>query len=204
MIIGLTGRKGAGKDTVGQMLVEHYDFTRIAFADKLKEAVANLFGITVAEVEAMKTQPNAEVHLFLENEIFVPAKGDPNHTPYVAFPYRYFLQRFGTEMGRNTFGEDFWVKLWLEALPDKGDVVATDVRFENEIHAVRASGGKIIEIIRPGHEPDGHASEEPLDQYLIDEWIGNDGTIEELRAKVDFTIGGLINMSKAWVPPEEC
>jgi deoxynucleotide monophosphate kinase-like protein len=202
MIIGLTGRKGAGKDTVGQMLVEHYDFTRIAFADKLKEAVANLFGITIEQVDELKNSPS---HIRITR-----ARGAQNS---ISMPYsdtitllywREFLQRFGTEMGRNTFGEDFWVKLWLEALPDKGDVVATDVRFENEIHAVRASGGKIIEIIRPGHEPDGHASEEPLDQYLIDEWIGNDGTIEELRAKVDFTIGGLINMSKAWVPPEEC
>ena len=37
MIIGLMGAAGAGKDAVGRILCEHHGFTRVAFADKLKE-----------------------------------------------------------------------------------------------------------------------------------------------------------------------
>ena len=37
MIIGLTGYAQSGKDTVAKILVENYGFTRIAFADKIRE-----------------------------------------------------------------------------------------------------------------------------------------------------------------------
>lgn len=36
MIIGLAGYAGAGKDTVGEILVSDYGFKRVAFADSLK------------------------------------------------------------------------------------------------------------------------------------------------------------------------
>ncbi len=37
MIIGLTGYAQSGKDTVANILVERYGFTRVAFADKIRE-----------------------------------------------------------------------------------------------------------------------------------------------------------------------
>lgn len=37
MLIGISGRMGSGKDTVGAYLVEHHGFTRYAFADQLKQ-----------------------------------------------------------------------------------------------------------------------------------------------------------------------
>jgi dephospho-CoA kinase len=37
MIIGLSGYSRSGKDEVAKILVEDYGFTRIAFADKIRE-----------------------------------------------------------------------------------------------------------------------------------------------------------------------
>ena len=37
MIIGLTGYAQAGKDSVANSLVQNYGYTRVAFADKIKE-----------------------------------------------------------------------------------------------------------------------------------------------------------------------
>jgi cytidylate kinase len=37
MIIGLTGYAQSGKDTVAKILVENYGYTRVAFADKIRE-----------------------------------------------------------------------------------------------------------------------------------------------------------------------
>ena len=37
MIIGLTGYAQSGKDTVAKILIEQYGFTRVAFADKIRE-----------------------------------------------------------------------------------------------------------------------------------------------------------------------
>lgn len=42
MIIGLSGYAGAGKDTVGQILVSDYGFKRLAFADTLKSVAKRL------------------------------------------------------------------------------------------------------------------------------------------------------------------
>jgi len=37
MIIGLSGYAQSGKDTVAEVLVDNYGFTRVAFADKIRE-----------------------------------------------------------------------------------------------------------------------------------------------------------------------
>lgn len=44
MIIGVTGCAGAGKDEVGKYFVEHYGFTRLAFADEVKRVATEVFG----------------------------------------------------------------------------------------------------------------------------------------------------------------
>lgn len=180
MLIGITGCKGSGKDTAASFLVNEYGYTKIGFADKLKEAVANLFDITVAEVEYWKLTGNMDV------KIERPGYGELS-IPHIRLSWREFLQRFGTEMGRNTFGEGFWIERWWDqvdslAEKDQFDIVIPDVRFKNEADAIHSSGdGVIIEIVRPGHEPDGHESESPLPESMIDARVINDGDIEFLR-----------------------
>lgn len=46
LVVGISGRKGSGKDTIGAHLVSKYDFKRVAFADSLKDACADIFGFT--------------------------------------------------------------------------------------------------------------------------------------------------------------
>lgn len=54
--IFLTGLMGSGKDTLGRALVEQAGFARLAFADALKEEVAEHLGITVPELNARKAE----------------------------------------------------------------------------------------------------------------------------------------------------
>ena len=44
MIIGICGLIGSGKGTAADILVEQHGFTKISFADKLKDGVATVFG----------------------------------------------------------------------------------------------------------------------------------------------------------------
>ena len=44
MIIGICGLIGSGKGTVADILVNTHKFTKISFADKLKDGVASVFG----------------------------------------------------------------------------------------------------------------------------------------------------------------
>lgn len=48
-IVGIVGKKGSGKDTVAEYLWFEYLFTRLAFADKLKEVAKDLFNITAKD-----------------------------------------------------------------------------------------------------------------------------------------------------------
>jgi len=45
-IMGVSGQAGSGKDTVGDYLVEKYDFTKIALADPIKHLGYHVFGFT--------------------------------------------------------------------------------------------------------------------------------------------------------------
>jgi len=183
MLIGLCGCKQVGKDTAAQWLVEEQGYTRLAFADKLKEAVANLFNLTIQEIDILKTTGGRVVV-------------DDDVTPllYTSYSLRVFLQRFGTEMGRNTFGRHFWIGQWLDAfqmIDHDTPVVVTDVRFENEARQIKIEGGFIIQIVRPGYNPDGHASEERLSEHLIDAYVENNTNLDEFKAKFLATIEGL-------------
>lgn len=108
---------------------------------------------------------------------------------------RRYLQNLGNQ-ARPIFGEDFWVdqvlppigltpgaqRYALNAFYPGVDVLCiTDLRYENEARRVKALGGVIWEVVRPGTGSDGHASEQPLPPELIDWMIHNDGNLDTLE-----------------------
>lgn len=64
----------------------------------------------------------------------------------------------------------------------------TDVRYPNEAERVLALGGEVWEVVRPGLEPDGHASEQPLARELVTRVIDNSGTLGDLRNNVAWVL----------------
>jgi len=184
-VVGLCGYKGSGKDTVGAHLVKMYGFERRAFADKLKEAVAALFAIDPMDVDDFK---NIET---LRCGIFDPTRTDNQRSNH--FTYRQFLQRFGTEMGRNVFGPDFWVNLAMST-PMTRPTVFTDARFDNELRAIKSIGGKIVWIERSGYESDGHASEQKPSDGMIDYTIYNNSDFIGLYASMENMMSDLYGM----------
>jgi len=101
--------------------------------------------------------------------------------------YRRLMQRLGTEGGRAILGQNLWVDALLRRIEAiEGDVVVTDVRFDNEAAALRDLGAEIWLIQRPGVDVgDGHPSERGISPDRVTRMIGNDGSIEELYARVD-------------------
>lgn len=75
----------------------------------------------------------------------------------------------------------------LELADPRGPVVITDVRFENEAEFVRTRGGYIVHVHRPGAArttESTHPSERPLSVAEGDHVLRNDGTLQELEARV--------------------
>lgn len=65
-IVAVTGRAGAGKDTIGDHLVTTHGFEKLNFADSLRDAAALLFGLTRAQMldATLKETPLPPNHLY--------------------------------------------------------------------------------------------------------------------------------------------
>ncbi len=199
MIIGLTGKKGSGKDTAAKYLVDNYGYERKAFADSLKQSVAALFDIPFEKVDEYKvdlggTLPHVEVIIDLGEYREQPGYGRVLHHTQYSMSWREFLQRYGTESHREIFGYNFWVDqvlpyidrdkaMWASYTLQK--YVISDVRFENEAARVRYYGGKIVEIMRPSlaNVKDAHVSEQiPTPDFQI---INLDNNMASLYTGID-------------------
>lgn len=166
-VIGLTGPIGCGKSTAAAHL-ETKGYERIKMAGALKDMM-RVIGMTDAHIEGdLKEVPSALLC---------------GKTP------RFAMQTIGTEWGRDIIGNDIWCNIWtakaLHVLRSHSfGVVCDDVRFANEVEAVKSVGGIIIEIVRPGCERSAsHASESF--EISADIKIMNDGSIENLVKNLD-------------------
>lgn len=105
--------------------------------------------------------------------------------------FRHMAQTLGTDWGRNLIDKDLWVNLVIAAKNRPNLVVIDDVRFPNEFEAIKAEGGQVWRIYRPGQEPvNDHPSEGLLEGREFDEQIANDGSVGELEAKVIAALTG--------------
>lgn len=186
MIIGLTGKKGHGKDTLARELVVRDEFVRLAFADALKESAAALFDVPVELFDAHKNREDAII------EFTTGGGGCLRLHTHAQLTVRQFLQRYGTEAHRDVFGDSFWIDVMRRKIAahmvttetgaiDK--IVVTDVRFENEAKLIRKLGGHVIEVYRPQvvDAGDGHASEQTP---IADAIVWNEGTPQETYSRL--------------------
>lgn len=143
-LVGLVGYAQAGKDTFAGML----GYSRLAFADPLKQlAVACRPSFDLFNGSDCWPLDEIVEHLGWER-----AKAE---VPGV----REFLQNLGVG-ARDILASDIWVQAAFAKYDPSQPTVFTDVRFPNEIDAIRHRGGVIVRIDRVGHAPvNSHVSE---------------------------------------------
>lgn len=225
MIIGIIGRcitpdsrtftVGSGKDTVADDLCEHFGFVKMALADEMKRwflslgvPKENLWGPSHKRMEPVAVLGGKSTREALQtlgtdwgrnmiwediwvNRVMSQAKqllDDPKYSIYVP--------EEGV-VGRTEFypqGE-----LERDEVPKHpiSGVVISDVRFVNELRALRELGAKTLLIDRPvplDAAPEGmnfdHQSERDLDRFSeadFDKMIYNDGDLKDLRRAVKKT-----------------
>lgn len=150
MIIGLVGFAGSGKGTVGDILVDRYDYSKLSFADAVKDATSAIFGWPRNLLEG---DTDASRKFREEKDDFWSARFGYDVTP------RHMLQLMGTEAGREVFHTDLWVHTVERRIKYKQEwefetnFVIPDVRFPNEIEAIRKMGGFVVRVKR-GDEPE--------------------------------------------------
>ena len=141
MIIGICGLIGSGKDTAADYLVGFHGFRRDSFAGTLKDAVSAVFGWDRELIEGRT--PEARAWREQVDTWWAERLNMPHLTP------RWILQYWGTEVCRENFHDDIWIAALESRLARRADhTVISDVRFPNEIKAIKQQGGRIVWIQR--------------------------------------------------------
>lgn len=176
MLIGLTGYAQAGKDTVAEVLVNNFGYTRVAFADPIRDFCYeqnSIIGSVAGEPIFLKT--------VVDRDGWDEAKKSDS--------VRRTLQNTGIA-ARNIFGADFWVHQAMKKITTL-KVVITDVRFKNEADLIKANGGQIWRVRRLGVSAvNSHVSETQMDDYAVDQIFLNNGTKEDLEVLIQTRMRG--------------
>jgi hypothetical protein len=172
-LIGLSGRRGSGKDTVAcilQQLQPEREWQIRSFGDSIKSVCAAL---TSEDVAPYYTQ-----------------EGKAELVPTFHRTRGEMLQQVGQAL--REWEPLVWVDAFFAALPADAFVLVPDVRFANEADPIRARGGFMLRVEGDplnqrgdGTRDDNHPSEIAMDDYPhFDFTLHNTGSVEDLTRQV--------------------
>ena len=173
MIIGVAGYARAGKDTIADYLVEKHGFTKLSFAEPIREGLYRL-----------------NPKIMIMEGVYVSLSYAVDHWGWdllkdISADVRPLMQRFGSEFARKMFGDNFWVDLAMSKAKEHDKVVLADVRYANEAATIK-SHGLLWRVNRDGVGPaNEHPSEHALDEFTYDTILSNDTLVQDLYAQVD-------------------
>lgn len=139
-LIGICGRKGSGKSTLGKIIAEHaLSQHRPVFFVPFAKFLKDMLAAAGLPMEWFTDPAHKEqVKSLLQGK-----------TP------RHAMITLGTEWGRDMIGQEFWVGLWRHYVVDidanhswKSVVICDDVRFPQELQAIRDLDGFAVGICR--------------------------------------------------------
>jgi hypothetical protein len=166
-IYGFAGPAGSGKSLAASMIP---GVLVMGFSDPLYAMLAVMLGISEAALRQQDTKAKT--------------------IDWLGRSPRQLLQTLGTEWGREMLGSSVWVdhafrRVEANAAAGVKAVAFADVRFENEAEAIRARGGRIVHVNRPGIARSGHVSEAGVQVLPADLVLHNTGTPDDLRRAVE-------------------
>ena len=178
----LSGWSGAGKDAVGNVLVRRYGAKRLAFADYLKELVAEQYKFpvqwahtTIGKQTILPCGKTVRQVLFTEGQLIRKNLNDPE----------LFARHVADQIVADQTTQLFCITDWR--LPIE-HAVLSKVCFENGIRLLK------VQIRRDGQlqsDVDHAETERALDVWVFDIYLINPGTslgaLEESIAKSKFS-----------------
>ena len=179
----LLGSAGSGKDTMANLLIRKVGNCHIlSFAAPVKRMTGKMIRYISDDENLGLTQKMEQMT-------------DSQYREFM----RHFWQWFGTEVGRQTISEDFWVNKLRDSLedvetaypPTDGMVpafVITDCRFSNEHQWGIDNGFVVVRISGDWRQSGGipnHSSE--ISHITLKEhlYFSNNGTIKEMEDWID-------------------
>ena len=157
LIIQISGKKRAGKDTLAQFLLSAYQdqgksVELMSYAEPLKDIAATILNVTPTQLDTFKNEPELYKLVTMNKDNFVTVTN-----------YRSVLQLLGSEAMKKWFGPNVWVDLLNHRInQSKADVIIIpDWRFKSEAinNTVKR---RVLTHIK---STDTHVSEIDLDDY---------------------------------------
>ena len=191
-LIGLAGRKESGKSELAS-ICNKYGYETLSFATPLKTLIANLLGITIADVNKLKNANNTYVLqsmdlIFLSKETDIPIEIIKEKCGDKSFKNtRELMQFIGTDLIRE-YCSDWHINKVREIIETNGDknFVIDDVRFPNERELIESLGGTLWFVVRPKLDNvSNHISETALKWQEFDNIIVNNKSLEYLKYNWD-------------------
>lgn len=144
-------------------------------ADLLKIAVMELFGATYEQCYGTNEQKNTPTEIrwsnmakVLDKSVLKKLKEEDKLEAFMTA--RDIMQQFGTNVLRK-INPDIWVNAALKKIDNEKPEIALigDIRFENELDAVKNAGGKVIKLtlnpLNSDHESELSVDSIPLNKF---------------------------------------
>lgn len=182
-LLGCAGQLRNGKDVTADYLAHKLGWARGAFASNVKRIFCETFNVDSDFIEQWKT-------------ISEPPPG-------FSMPVRQALQFIGD--GFRSIKDGIWIEKLLKC--NTNSLIISDIRYKNELLKVKQLNGHNILIHRPGFlNDDPNPSEAVMKEFvlhfldnklegkveskseaysLIDFFLINDGTLDDLYSKID-------------------
>lgn len=179
IVIGISGKKGSGKNTLASQIVQHCggDYTVIHFADRLKSICIEISGFSkelfyddiLKETELLAP---VDLDTWVDRlsdltDLHILPRGLTAKTP------REILQFVGTDYVRSV-DRNFWERKLVERVstfPENTRIVVADVRFPSEADVIRSLNGVLVGVSRPAKNTtsvDKHKSETGVGDITTD------------------------------------
>ena len=221
-IIGISGRKQSGKNTVANIIngdvlkdlglvqdyvVDDHGQLNVRTTNKNNEVGWGILDLLRHDPEFVSYAdaniwPYIKIHHFadylkmicvdlfnLEPKQVYGTDAEKNTDTTYGMTAREFLQYFGTSVMRK-IKDDIWLERTMKTIEQEQSSIAIipDVRFPNEVHAIKDAGGFVIRLTRDtlhsSHECESALNRDVFDWDTFDYIIDNQGySIKELQEK---------------------
>ena len=184
-IIGLGHYSRTGKDSLAGYLVENFarnglKAKKMSFAWKLKEICHDLYGWAGVRTPEHYDTPEGGKDRTVRLPLLATDKYPDGPTVVELWI------DFGTPAVREQVYDMTWVNYVLKTDHDCDLLIVPDVRFFNEVKAIKDEGGLLIKVVRPGYSPRESVADLNLLHYRgWDAWVGGSGALRELKEFAD-------------------
>ena len=179
MIVGIFGKKGHGKDTIADYLVQKYNFHKLTYAEPIKKICKDIFSLTNDQLTNHDLKERVD--------------------PRWGKSPREIMQLIGTDLFRKTFSDNIWVDILREKakqlLLEGKNIVISDIRHKNELeHLFTLSDNILIfNVIRnlENEKEDNHPTEQFHYEKDIPIYKIYNTTLQELYIQIDSKISSV-------------